>query len=240
MAHDADRLQGQRERAPHGTMTADAGVAGTRRAFGCVVDDLDHANERRRAIGDGCRAAHDLDALDVVQVERGDRRVECPAPRYPIDNKQKGVELVQTPERGDSAGGSCVATRRRFDAGNQRNDTAQIGDASGQKLGAIDDRDEGRYLVVWFLDTGGGDGHLRQDVRGIGGARKLERRDSTDCADQKPGGAALTTNDPQPAIPNVCRIRGSACGSNHVGPIKLAEMTCIGSKCWDREPEVPC
>src|SRR5262249_55497092 len=71
---------------------------------GCSVNDMDDADKRRGAVGDRRRSAQDLDALDIAQVQRRQRRVEGAAPRDVIDHQQERVELAQAPEFGNRAG----------------------------------------------------------------------------------------------------------------------------------------
>ena len=84
------------------------------------MDLLHDADEGGRAEHHWRGALQHLDALDIVHVQRGDHRIEGAAPGHAIDDQQEGVELVQTPERGNGAGRTRVATRRRLDAWNER------------------------------------------------------------------------------------------------------------------------
>ena len=68
------------------------------------MHDVNDADERRRAIGDRRGSAQNFDSLDVTKIERGERRIECAAPRDVVDHEQERVELAQAPEFRDRSG----------------------------------------------------------------------------------------------------------------------------------------
>jgi hypothetical protein len=80
---------------------------------GGLVDHLDHAGARGCTVHHRRGALENLDALDIVKVQRRDRRVERAAPRNAVDNQQDGVELVQAQERRHGAGGAGIAAGQR-------------------------------------------------------------------------------------------------------------------------------
>ena len=95
------------EYAPIRQIAADRGHAGAARTRADryargrgprrIVNDLDDADERGRAVHDRRRAAQHFDALDIGQIQRRQCRVEGTARRDAIDNKQEGIELAQAP-----------------------------------------------------------------------------------------------------------------------------------------------
>ena len=132
-------------------MAAAADGDPVRRLAGRIVDHLDHADEGGRAVEHGRGALEHLDPLDVVEVEVRNGRVERAAERHAVDHQQKGVELVQPPERRNGAGRAGVAAGGRFDARRQWPGRPQIGHAAGAQVVAGEDGD-----VVGTLSAGSG------------------------------------------------------------------------------------
>jgi hypothetical protein len=149
----------ERERQEAGTaLVAAAGHPGSPRACTRVlVHDLDDADERRRTVHDGRRAAQHLDAVEVVHVERGERGVEGAAPGHSVDDEQERVELLEAPELGNAGGRAVVAAGGDVDAGRECQSTPQVGRAAVLEFLPRDDLDRGGHLVGRLLDAGGGD-----------------------------------------------------------------------------------
>ncbi len=124
-----------------------------------LVDDLDDAHEGGGAVHHGRRPPLDLDALHVLQVQGGERRVEGAAPGHAIHHQQEGVELLQAPELGDAGGRPAVAAGDEVDACRQGQGTAEVrGAAVGQILRG-EHGDGGRHLDRILGEAGGGDLH---------------------------------------------------------------------------------
>jgi len=98
MAIGSDGRQRRRQR----TRRAGAAAAGDAQLVGAlagrIADHVNHADEGSRAKHDRRRAFHDLDALDVVEIQGRNRRVERATPGHTVDHEQEGVELVQSPQ----------------------------------------------------------------------------------------------------------------------------------------------
>ncbi len=163
----------------------DIEVAGS--LAGGIVQDLDDPDEGGGAIHHRRRAFQHLDALDVIEVEGRNHRIEGAAPGDAIDDQEEGVELVQTPEGGDSAGGSRIAARRRLDAGDEGDGGGHVPGIATSDLGAGDDREVGGDPAKLLGGPCGGDHHFgerrcwlvclgRGGRRGGGRRRILSRR----------------------------------------------------------------
>src|ERR1017187_10213370 len=60
-------------------------------------EDLDHPGKRRHAVESPLWALHDLDPVDVLDGDLGERRVEGAAHGNTVHRHEEGVELLQTP-----------------------------------------------------------------------------------------------------------------------------------------------
>ena len=103
------------------------------------MDDVNDADERRCAIGDRRGSTHDLDSLDVTQIQCGQRRIECAAPRDVVDHEQERVELAQAPELRYRTSRSRIATGCHFHACGERERVSNVGCPDGAERVAIDD-----------------------------------------------------------------------------------------------------
>jgi len=104
----------ERAVAPPGRAHLDRGRTGG------AVDHVDDSDERRRPVEHRRRAAHDLDPVDVRQVEGRKRRIERAAPRHVVNDEQEGVELAQPHHLRHGACGSAVASGRDAHAHHER------------------------------------------------------------------------------------------------------------------------
>src|SRR5579864_2484434 len=98
------------------------------------MKDLDHSDKGRCSVCDRSRPFQYFYSFDVRKVEIGNGGVERAAERYAVDDKQKSVELVQTPEGGYGACRARIASRRRLDARDQSKRAAQIDNLSSAKF----------------------------------------------------------------------------------------------------------
>jgi hypothetical protein len=145
------------------------------------VHDVNHADERCRAVGDRRGAAQHLDALDILEVQRGERGIERAAPRHAVHDEKKCIELTQSPKLGDGARRSGVAARCDRNAGGQRERVAQRGCPTRSEILLAEHFDRGRNVVGGLRESSGDDFDRRNARRRRLGLRL--RSDDNDTED---------------------------------------------------------
>ena len=150
-----------RERAVHAEATAvlrEVTAAERERALArgrAVREHLHHAGERGDAVQRTLRALHDLDALDVIDRDLRERRIERTADRHTVDRDEQRVELLEPPHP---------------DVGEVR---AVVGAATGLDTGDVDERvgERARAALAQFATAhdGGRIGDLDGIATGLGG-----------------------------------------------------------------------
>ena len=76
-------------------------------------EDLDHSGERRHAVERPLRALHDLDPVDVLDGNLGERRVERAARGNAVHRDEKRVEFLQAPDPDVREPAAVVGRRSR-------------------------------------------------------------------------------------------------------------------------------
>src|SRR5262245_61329358 len=124
------------------------------------MDDVNDANERRRAIGHGSWATQDFNAIEIVQVHRSQRRIKGTSPGNPVDHEKESVKFFQSPKIRNGAGRPGISTGRDFHPGGQGKSAPQIADSARAELISVKNLYGRRNFLGLLGQAGGSDLHL--------------------------------------------------------------------------------
>jgi len=177
-----------------GAEAADAGaapdVSGSAVLFGV---DRDHPGEGGHAVQRSLGAARDLDAVDVLDRDLGEVRVERSAHRHAVHRDHQGVELLDAVEADVRQARAVVGAVARIETDDVLESLRERRRSSAPQLLPRDDRDVSRDVDRVLRDLGGRDDHFLVDRLHLLGRGRRGRRDGRGprCGS---GGRALREN----------------------------------------------